>query len=241
MSTAPDANAAGGTPLTTTTERPARTLRGAPGFRPPRAWAWTGVAAGLLGIATIQASFATSIDWAASAGDAEAILADAAGNQPAFIVFHLLSMLTFLALPIFGAGLKRRLDQQGPADALHGQIAMGGIILTTAALLLGSGLNTQFALGLSDTSTYVPESVAFYTDWVATIPWLWVGIGLSALAVAAASLRHGAVHRWIGIVSLILGVLITLTGVSPFQYLAGFIGPVWVLVVSLGFALGDRR
>ncbi|WP_309131397.1 hypothetical protein [Brevibacterium sp.] len=231
MSTVPEANT---TPTTPAHQHPLA-------LRPPRAWAWTGVAAGALGIATIQASLATSINWAASAGDADAMLADAAGKQMAFIVFHVLSMLTFLALPVFGAGLKRRLDQQGPASGLHGQVALGGIMLTTVALLLGSGLNTQFALGLSDPSTYVPESVAFYTDWVATIPWLWVGTGLSALAVAAASLRHGAVHRWIGIVSLIFGLLIILTGVSPFQYLAGFIGPVWVLIVSLGFALGDRR
>ncbi|RBP65666.1 hypothetical protein DFO66_104252 [Brevibacterium sanguinis] len=245
MSTVPDANTTPGNDRRPAPVAPTDAVAGSrprpPEFRPPRTWAWIGVAAGALGIATIQASLATSIDWANSAGDAEAILADAAGKQSAFIVFHVLSMLTFLALPVFGAGLKRRLDQQGPASGLHGQIALGGIILTAAALLLGSGLNTQFALGFSDTSMYVPESVAFYTDWVGTIPWLWVGTGLSAIAVAAASLRHGAVHKWIGVVSLVLGVLIVLTGVSPFQYLAGFIGPVWVLIASLGFALGDRR
>ena len=28
----------------------------------------------------------------------------------------------------------------------------------------------------------MPESAAFYTDWVATIPWLWLGAGLSGIA-----------------------------------------------------------
>ena len=92
-----------------------------------------------------------------------------------------------------------------------------------------------------DGRLYVPESVAFYTDWVATIPWLWLGAGGSALAVAAAGLGHGAVPRWIATLSLAFGLLTVLAGASPFQYLTGFIAPVWLLVVSLGFALGDRR
>ncbi len=120
-------------------------------------------------------------------------------------------------------------------------MAFGGVILTAVALLLGSGLDTQFALGLSDTSAYVPESAAFYTDWVATIPWVWVAAGLSAMAVATVSLRHRAAPRWLGIVSLVFGILILAAGASPpLQYLAGFLGPVWVLIVALGFAVGDR-
>ncbi|WP_420114818.1 hypothetical protein [Pseudactinotalea sp.] len=209
--------------------------------RPARAWAWSGVAAGLLGIATIQASMAASIDWEATAGDAEKILAEAATKQGAYLLFHVLAVLTMLVLPVFAAGLKRRLDQQGPAGALHGQVALGGLLLTAAALLVGSGLDTQFALGFSDPSAYVPESAAFYTDWVATIPWLWVGAGLSAIAVSLAALRHGAAPRWVGVVSLVLGTLTVIAGVSPFQYMAGFIGPIWVLIASLGFALGDRQ
>jgi hypothetical protein len=208
---------------------------------PSRAWAWSGVLAGVLGVATIQASMSTGVDWEATAGDAEKMLADAATKQGAYLVFHVLAVLTLLALPVFAAGLKRRLDQQGPAGALHGQVALGGLLLTAAALLLGSGLDTQFALGLGEPELYVPESAAFYTDWVATIPWLWVGAGLSALALSAASLRHGAAPRWLGVVSLVLGALTVLAGVSPFQYMAGFVGPVWLLVASLGFALGDRR
>ncbi|HMR50429.1 MAG TPA: hypothetical protein PKE40_14515 [Arachnia sp.] len=208
---------------------------------PPRLWAWAGVLAGALGIATIQASMAASVDWQLTAGDAEKMLADAATKQSTYLVFHVLAVLTMLALPIFGAGLKRRLEERGAAGSLHGQVAMAGVVLTAGALLLGSGLDTQFALGLSDPSLYVPESAAFYTDWVATIPWLWVGMGLPALALAGAALRSGTAPRWIGVLSLAFGLLIVLAGISPLQYLAGFVGPVWVLLASLGFAVGDRR
>ncbi|MDF1486985.1 hypothetical protein [Tessaracoccus caeni] len=209
--------------------------------RSPRLWAWAGVAAGALGIATIQASMAGSVNWETTAGDAEKMMADAATKQITYIVFHVLASLTLLLLPVFGAGLERRLAARGPSGTLHGQVALAGTLLTACALLLGSGLDTQFALGLSDPSFYVPESAAFYTDWVATIPWVWLGMGLPALAVSAASLRHGTAPRWIGVLSLVFGLLIIVSGASPLQYLAGFIGPVWVLLASLGFALGDRR
>ena len=87
----------------------------------------------------------------------------------------------------------------------------------------------------------MPESAAFYTDWVATIPWLWLGAGLSGVTLAVAALRHAAAPRWIGVVSIVLGGLTLIAGLSPLQYMAGFTGPVWLLVVALGFALGDRR
>jgi hypothetical protein len=56
-----------------------------------------------------------------------------------------------------------------------------------------------------------------------------------------AALRHGAAPRWIGWVSAVLGGLTLIAGVSPLQYMAGFTGPLWLLVVALGFTLGGRR
>jgi hypothetical protein len=206
-----------------------------------RAWAWTGVGAGVLGLASIWTSLAVSVDWETAAGDPEAIIADAADKQGTFLVFHLVTALAVLLLPVFALGLARRLDQQAPAGSLFGKVAAWGLGLVAAALLLGSGLDTQFLFAFAEPDKVVPESGAFYTDWVATIPWLWLGAGLSGLALAVAALRHAAAPRWIGVVSLVLGGITTLMGVSPLQYMAGFTGPLWLLVVALGFALGDRR
>jgi hypothetical protein len=87
----------------------------------------------------------------------------------------------------------------------------------------------------------VPEVGVFFAHWVGTIGWLWVGAGVAALAVAVAALKHAAAPRWIGWVSAVLGVITTLFGISPLQYMAGMTGPVWLLVVTLGFLLGDRK
>lgn len=208
---------------------------------PARAWAWTGVAAGALGITSIQASMALSPNWEQVAGDADAMVADLGTRTGTLLLFHTTTIVCALLLLVFAAGLKRRLDGQAPAGSLLPTVAGWGLVLTSVAGLLGSGLDTQFMFSVQDPSMMVAESGAFYSEWVATIPWLWVGAGLAGVSVGLAALRHGAAPRWIGVVGLALGGIALLAGVSPFQYLAGFVAPVWLLVTALGFALGDRR
>lgn len=207
---------------------------------PSRAWAATSLLAGLAGIVSIQASMALSVNWVEVAGDPEAIVADLADRLPTLLVFHTATALCTVLLLVAAGGFARRLRAGTPTGSLLPSVASGGLLLTAAAALLGGGLNTQFMFALG-TPELVTSSGAFYSDWVATVPWLWLGAGVSALAVAAAGLRHRAVPRWIAVVSLLLGGLTVLTGVSPFQYLAGLVAPVWLTVVALGFLVGNRR
>jgi hypothetical protein len=114
------------------------------------------------------------------------------------------------------------------------------MVVTSVACLLGTGFTTELLFGLGHLDELVPEYAVVGAHWMGTIPWLWAGVGVSALAVASALLRHGAGPRWIGWVSVVLGGLTALFGVSPLQYMAGFTGPVWVLIAAAGFAFGDR-
>jgi len=216
---------------------PARRARGTS----PRAWAWTGVVAGVLGLVSIQTSMALGVNWEETAGDADAIVEDLAGRLGTQLVFHTATIACALLVLVFAAGLRRRLDAQAPAGSLLPTVAGWGMVLVSVAGLLGSGLDTQFLFGLGGTDLIIAESGAFYSDWVSTIPWLWVGAGVAGVALGVAALRHAAAPRWIGVVGLVLGGLALLTGVSPLQYMAGFVGPVWLVVTALGFALGDRR
>lgn len=227
--------------MTTLTAPPADAGLAAAVTRTPRAWAFTGVAAGLLGITSIQASAGLSPNWEQNAGDADAIVADLAGRVPTLLLFHTATTLGMIAVLVFAAGLVRRLKVQAPADSLLPTLAGWGLVLVSVAGLLGSGLDTQFVFALAEPEHLVTSSAAFYADWVATVPWLWVGAGVSAMAVAVAALRHAAAPRWIGFVSLVLGALTLLLGLSPLQYMAGMVGPLWLTVVALGFAFGDRR
>lgn len=152
-----------------------------------------------------------------------------------------------------GPARSRAWTAAGIVAALAGGLSMTAGSMVTAvydrdvagdavAGLLGSGLTTEFVFGVSDPDLMVPEAAVFFGHWIGTIPWLWGGIGVTALAVAAASLRQGAaVPRPIGWVSLALGGLLTLIAVSPLQYMAGMVGPLWLLVASVALGLREQR
>ncbi|RJK98292.1 hypothetical protein D5H78_00110 [Vallicoccus soli] len=217
-----------------------RTGRGA---RTGRGWAVAGLAAGALGGAGIAASMGVDAVYDPEIqGDAAAI-AERLGEQvPAILVFHVATMVSALLLLVFAAGLRRRLAAQAPADGLLPQVASYGLLLVSVAGLMGTALTTEMAFALaSDDDVIVPEVAVWFGHWTGTVPWLWVGAGVAALCVAVAALRHGAAPRWLGWTSAVLGGLTVLLGVSPLQYLAGMLGPVWVLVASLAFLAGDRR
>lgn len=208
---------------------------------PSALWAWTGAAAGLAGVVGIQASMAMGAAYDEdNAGNAVAITDAFAEQRTAMLVMHLSLTVSTLLLLIFAAGLHRQLRASLPEFSILPSIAAFGLVLTSAGTLLGTGLDTELLFGLSDTDKMVPEVAVFASHWMGTIPWLWVGAGLSGLVVAVAALRHRAVPRWLGWTSLVLGGLTTLFGISPLQYMAGFVGPVWVLVAGIGFALSAR-
>lgn len=206
-----------------------------------RGWGVVGVLAGITAIASIQIStMASPVYDPANPPTSEWIAEQLSTKVPVLIGFHLSTTIAALLLMIFAAGLKRRLDAQAPADSLLPAVSATGLVITSAILIMGAGLNTEFIFGLATPGMMPATDVSMYSHWVATISWLWVAAGVSAVALGLAAVR-GAAPRWIGIVSLVLGGLTVLLGVSPLQYMAGFTGPVWLLVVALGFTLGDRR
>ncbi|HYI56297.1 MAG TPA: hypothetical protein VEX57_20185 [Microlunatus sp.] len=235
----------GGTTHMTTIEPRPTDLAGpepaAPTRGNPRGWAVAGVLGGVAAVAGIQLSMSAGPVYdPATPPTPEWIAEQLAPKVPLLIGFHIATTAAALLLMVFTAGLKRRLDAQAPADSLLPSVAAIGLVVTSTILILGAGLNTEFIFGLASPGMMPATDVSFYSHWVATISWLWVAAGISAIALGLAALK-GAAPRWIGLVSLVLGALTALLGVSPLQYLAGFVGPIWLLVVALGFTFGDRR
>ncbi|KGN34280.1 membrane protein [Knoellia sinensis KCTC 19936] len=217
---------------------PARVRRLAGG----RAWAASGVAAGLAAIVGIAASMQIDAVYAPdTGGDPDRIVTRLGELVPQILVFHTATMLSVVLLLVFAAGLRRRLADQLPSRSLLPDVAAGGLGLVSVAGLLGSGLTTEFVFAVADPGIgLVPESAVFFNHWVGTIPWLWVGAGVAGVAVAIAALRHAAVARWVGFAGLVLGGLTLLLGLSPLQYMAGMTGPVWLLITALALTIGDR-
>ncbi len=86
---------------------------------------------------------------------------------------------------------------------------------------------------------HLPSDIGFYSHWIATIPWLWFGGGVAALAVGAAR-RHGGVSGWLGITSTILGAQTLLLAIAPLQYMAAGPGALWLLIAAIGFSAESR-
>jgi hypothetical protein len=211
-----------------------------------RLWAGSGVAAAVTGIGGLVATgFINAVYDPAISGDADAVYTAMADSKVASSVFHVLGTASALLLLPFAAGLLRRLRVVLPGDSLLPALAAVGVALTSAVLLLGTGLDTEFGAGLPDRQHVVAENVSLYGHWVGTIPYVWTGIGVAGLAVFAAArlARRGAqggVPRWLGRIGLVLGGLTVVAGVSPLEYVAGMVGPLWLLVTATGFLLGDR-
>lgn len=215
---------------TLTTPRPATQARAGRG----NGWVHAGVGAGLAGIATVVASsMANAVYDPDLAGDAAGLTEKLAEQTGALLLFHVAAMAAALLVVVFAAGLRRHLAQRMPEGSLSPQVAGTGLLLVAVALLMGSALNTEFIFGLQEPDLLVPETAVFYGHWVATVPWVWAGAGLAALAVAHAGRRFGAVAGWLTWTSLVLGGLTTLLAVSPLQYMAGMTGPLWLTVMAV--------
>lgn len=206
-----------------------------------RGWTYVGIGAGVAGIVSLVASgMAGAVYDEEIAGDPVAITERLSELVPQILVFHTATMVSALLLVVFAAGLRGQLIRRTGADSLLPAVATSGLVLVAACQFLGAGLTTEFVFSTGDPDLIVPESAAFFSHWMGTIPWLWGAAGLTALAVASAARRYGAYPRWIGLTSLVLGGLTVLVAVSPLQYLAGMTGPLWLTTVATGLAVSKH-
>lgn len=207
----------------------------------PRLWAVSGLFAAIGSIASVFLSMSLSPEYIrGSVITSEAINAGLMDRRPLLIAFHVVTLASALLIVVFAAGLHRRLHASTGAQSTAPLIAFAGLLLVAAAQVLGSGLDTEFLFGIDDTAINLPGDIGMYSHWIATIPWLWAGGGLAALAVGVAS-RAGAAPRWIGITGFAFGGTTVLLALSPLQYMAALPGSLWLLVTALGFAVGDRH
>ncbi|MEV6956002.1 hypothetical protein [Streptomyces sp. NPDC051183] len=141
---------------------------------------------------------------------------------------------------VFGAGLKRRLERQCPAGSLVPMTAFTGMLLTGVMSLAGCGMGTEAFHQIRMRAKGDPDTIMSSLGQLGTYGWLWSGLLLTAAALAVAAFRQGAVGRWIGVVSVVFGLLLAVTQLTPFQYMALMVGVPYLLVLGAAFAFGRR-
>jgi len=205
-------------------------------------WAWSGLAAGVLGLVTFVVAPMLVENWTEELMADNTLLAEAIADSEAIVwATQVLTSVTALLLVIFGAGLRRRLAAQEPVGSLLPTVAFSGALLTAAMCLVGGGISTELFWSLTqDLGATDPDTLSAHLAIFNTIPWVWAGIGMTAGAVAVAALRHGSVQRWIGWVSVVFAVLVLGTQLAPVQYMALLPASLWLVVAGAGLARRER-
>jgi len=209
--------------------------------RTSRSWAVAGIGAALAGMGTIVTSGTVDVVYRDefSRGSIDGVAEALTDKTGVMFAFHSITTLGAVLMIVFGAGLFRRLRATMP-DSIAPVVALVGLAGTGLVSLLGAGLDTEFMLaGLQDEIAVDDSSAAMYNHWIGTIPWLWTLVGLSGLAIFVA-FRRGGAPRWLGLVGLVLGGLTLALGISPFEYMAGMTGVLWLLATAIGFTVGDK-
>jgi hypothetical protein len=208
--------------------------------RTSRGWAFAGIGAAVCGAATIAtSSMVDTVYQEKYQTNLDGFAADLHDKAGVLFAFHSITALGAVLMLVFAAGLHRRL-RAVMADSIVPAVAGAALAGTAVVSILGSGLDTEFMMGLATNGKVPDSSAAIYNNWIGTIPWLWTLAGLAGLGLYVAG-RRGVVARWVGRVGLVLGGLTVLLGISPLEYMSGVTGSLWLLATSLGFAFGDRR
>lgn len=235
--------------MTTQTHRPAPALdptqdqrqgqHDEPTTYPPTRWALSGLLAGVAGIGMmVTSSMVNAVYDPDIQGDAQAVSDKLGDLVPQMLAFHTFTMLSAVLMVPFAAGLHRRLKATAGRDSVLPTVALTGVVITAVMLVVGSGLDTEFIFA-AGSDMVVPESATFFNHWIGTVPWCWGLLGLSGLCLFGVA-REGGLPRWLGLVGLVGGGLTLLIGLSPLQYMAGMTGPVGMVVIALGFLVGDK-
>jgi hypothetical protein len=205
-----------------------------------RGWKLAGIGAGLAGIGTIVTSGMVDAVYTKELfGDAPGMADKLADQTGPMFAFHTFTVVGAVLAVVFASGLFGRLRAAAGPDSSAPLVAFAGLVGTAVVSVIGSGLDTEFMLGIPEDDMIEPVNAVLYNHWIGTIPWCWVLAGLAGVAVYVVA-RTGGVPRWIGRVGLVLGGLTLLLGISPFQYMAGMTGPLWLLITAIGFTVGDR-
>lgn len=210
-----------------------------------RAWAIAGILAGIGSFVSVFISMMLSPEYVkGSTITPEQISEGLLAEQHLMIMFHIVTLAAALLNVVFAAGLHRRLAAATPAGSLAPTVALVGMVLVAVSQMMGTGLDTEFLFGVDDLAINLPSDIGFYSHWIATIPWLWVGGGLAGLAVGVSAFSRNAldgIPKWIGLTGIAIGGVTVLVALSPLQYMAAAPGAFWLCVTALGFSLGDRK
>jgi hypothetical protein len=161
------------------------------------------------------------------------------GHRNKSHVGWILVAVGILAFLWFVAALKRRVQDHDPDGFLAGLVGIGGTVYavcTLVAFSLEEGIKT-----MSD-DTYKHQVYPGFVHAADDAGWVihaagGVGIGALIIATSIAAMRAGRIPGWLGVVSIIAGVI----SLALIIFFPIFLMLLWVLVTSIAMFIRAGR
>jgi len=140
-------------------------------------------------------------------------------------------------LVVFGSNLRALLLSAETERGTAVFVAFGGVLVAAAGFLVGATIHLALADGAHkhhlDPVALQALNALDNNDF---LPFAG-GLGIMLLGSAFAILRTGALNRWLGWVTLLLGILVF----TPLGFFAFLATGIWIVVVSILLFLRQRR
>ena len=146
------------------------------------------------------------------------------GKQIASAVLAAISTLFFVW---FASSLRSALGVAEGGIGRVASIAFAGAVIFATGLLANAAIQFAAAETAGDVPVQVTQTLSvLYADFFFPMA---AGLALLLLATGLVAVRTGVLPRWLGWVSLVLGVL----AVTPLGFFVFLAGLVWIVVVSV--------
>jgi hypothetical protein len=131
-----------------------------------------------------------------------------------------------VAFVLFATSLRRFLTRNNDSRLLSSAITAGSAVYATGVLTVA-----MLTIGLVDAAKHSMGDVAQTLNVLSSDDWVPVvaGISMTALAVGVISLRSRALPRWLGWISIVLGIMAI---AGPVGGIAFLLFPVWNVVLA---------
>jgi hypothetical protein len=127
----------------------------------------------------------------------------------------------------FGSWLRRLLRDAEGSGGILSTVVFGGAVVFSAGAAVAGSIHLALPDLADDINPVALQAInGIDYDMFFFFP---VGLGTVVLATGISVVRHGALPKWLGWVSVVLGVIFF----TPAFFIVFIVGPLWFLVVSI--------
>jgi hypothetical protein len=161
-----------------------------------------------------------------------------AGHEGSVLAGHTMFLLSAIALLVFAAALATAIRASEGGDGTLARAVFGGALAAAALMFASAAIGMAGAIHVQEKGMVTATEASAFWDFSQVLYGLAAPMALvvTVLGCAIAALRHGALPRWLGALSIPLGVALA---VPPINHVAIVVFAFWALATSLVLAVRE--